>query len=95
MFGMKRERSIKMRQFLTLISLAILVTLTLFAMGAKDKSSKSIQVELKSLKSEIAYLEKRVKQLEEQFQQVSKGIKNYSVTIPRHFPGCLRCLKDG
>ena len=75
-----------MRRFLTLISLTILVPLSFFALGAKDKSSKSIQDELKSLRSEIASLEKRVKELETQLQQVSKGIKNYSVTIPQTFP---------
>jgi seryl-tRNA synthetase len=75
-----------MKRFLSLIGLAILVPLTLFALGAKDRSSKSIQVELKSLRSEVASLEKRVERLENQLQQVSKVIKNYSVTIPQTFP---------
>jgi len=75
-----------MKRLLILISLAILIPSSLFALGAKDKSSKSIQVELKSIRTEIASLEKRVKELENQLQQVSKGIKNYSVTIPQTFP---------
>jgi hypothetical protein len=74
-----------MRRFLLLISLAILVPLTLFALGAKDTPSKSIEVELKSLRSQVASLEERVEKLENQLK-VGKVIKDYSVTIPQTFP---------
>ncbi len=70
-----------MRRFLLLIGLAILMPLTLLALGAKTESSESVESELKSLKSHVESLEKRVKTLETQL--ADRTLKDLRLTIPR------------
>jgi Tfp pilus assembly protein PilO len=71
-----------MRRFLLLIGLAILIPLTLLALGAKTESSESVKAELKSLKSQVASLEKRIKTLEAQLL-ADRAIKDLPLTIPQ------------
>ncbi len=70
-----------MRRFLLLIGLAILIPLTLLALGAKTESSKSVEAELKSLKSQVASLEKRVRTLETQL--ADRATKDVPLIIPQ------------
>ena len=70
-----------MRRFLLLIGLAILMPLTLLALGAKTESSKNVEAELKSLKSQVASLGKRVTTLEPQL--ADRAIKDLPLTIPQ------------
>ncbi len=75
-----------MRRFLLLISLAILMPLTLLALGAKAQSSKSIESELKSLRSQVESLENRVKSLE--IQMADRTLKDLPLITPQmpHVP---------
>ncbi|MBW7991382.1 MAG: hypothetical protein FVQ84_15410 [Planctomycetes bacterium] len=71
-----------MRRFLLLTGLAILMPLTLLALGAKTESSKNVEAELKSLKSQVASLEKRIKTLEAQLL-ADRTIKDLPLIIPQ------------
>jgi hypothetical protein len=53
-----------MKRFLLSICLVILITSTLFIIGAKGQSSNSVEAELKLLRSQVKSLEKRVAKLE-------------------------------
>ena len=70
-----------MKRFLLLIALAILMPLTLLALGAKTDSNKSIEAELKSLKSQVASLEKRVITLEAQL--ADRTLKDIPLIMPQ------------
>ncbi|MCP4261943.1 MAG: hypothetical protein GY774_31240 [Planctomycetes bacterium] len=70
-----------MKRFLLLIGLAILIPLTVLALGAKTESSESVESELKSLKSQVASLEKRVKTLE--IQMADRALKDLPFIIPQ------------
>jgi hypothetical protein len=78
---MNKERSRRMRRFLLLVGLAILMPLTLLASGAKTESSESMQAELKSLRSQVESLEKRVITLET--QMADRTLKYLRPTIPQ------------
>jgi hypothetical protein len=70
-----------MKRFFLLIGLAILIPLTLLALGAKAESSENIEAELKSLKSQVASLEKRVQTLETQL--ADRTLKYLQPAIPQ------------
>jgi len=70
-----------MRRFLLLIALAIFMSLTLLALGAKTESSESIEAELKSLRYQVASLEKRVKTLETQL--ADRTLKDIPLIMPQ------------
>lgn len=70
-----------MKRFLLLTALAILMPLTLLALGAKTESNENVEAELKSLKSQVASLEKRVKTLET--QMADGTLKYLQPTIPQ------------
>ncbi len=70
-----------MKRFLLLTALAILMPLTLLALGAKAETSESVEAELKSLKSQVKSLEQRVKTLETQL--ADRTLKYLQPTIPQ------------
>jgi cell division protein FtsB len=80
-FDTNKERSRRMKRFLLLIGLAILMPLTVLALGAKTEPDESVEAELKSLKSQVEFLETRVQTLET--QMADKTLKDLPFTIPQ------------
>ena len=76
-----------MKRFLLLITLAILMPLTLFTLGATAESDESLQAELISLRSKVESLEQRVATLET--QQADRMLKDFQPALPQ-MPQTLR-----
>jgi hypothetical protein len=74
-----------MRRFLLLIVLAIIIPLTVLALGATTESRNNVETELKLLKSQVRALEKRVATLETKLL-AERTPKELPLIIPRQIP---------